>query len=116
MRKYKYNIHLSKRETGILENILRKYIDEQIIDNKLNKIENLTRIKIYQSLFIKLNKKAAIDHGWMTLDWKYIFERRKKDLIQNAQDKLLQIQSGHTIKAEYEDIHHFNSYERLKNY
>jgi len=114
MRKYKNNIHLSKRETGVLTEVLREYIDNKIKNTDPEAINNLIFINTLERLFVKLNEKHWSDNGWMTLDWDHIFQRRKVKLIRNNRDKMLELNAKHIVKTNYEDIRHFNSFEKLK--
>jgi len=114
MRRYKNNIHLSKRETGILTEIFQEYIDNKIKNTDPDDICNLIVINTFERLFIKLNEKTCSDTGWMDLDWKWIFKKRKTKLIQNNLAKMLELNAEHIVKSDYQDIGHFNSYEKLK--
>ena len=114
MRRYKNNIHLSKRETGILTEIFREYIDNTTKNTDPDEICNLIVINTLERLFIKLNEKVCIDNGWMELDWEHIFQERKTKLIRNNRDKMLELNAKHIVKTDYQDIGHFNSYEKLK--
>tara|TARA_R110000787_G_scaffold170399_3_gene283097 strand:- start:611 stop:976 length:366 start_codon:yes stop_codon:yes gene_type:complete len=114
MRKYKNNIHLSKRETGILAEILREHIDNKSRNTDPDEICNLIFINTLERLFIKLNEKVCFNNGWMELNWEWIFQKRKTELIRNNRDKMLELNAKHIVKTDYEDIGHFNSYEKLK--
>lgn len=114
MKKYNNNIHISKTEMSVLSEIISEYVTSTIDCKDPQKISNLTRINALGRLFVKIFKKDFSNKGYMMLDWDYIFENRKIDLIRTNRDKLLEIQSKHIIRTEYADLHHFNSYEKLK--
>ncbi len=114
MRNYENNIHLSKTEIRLLSEIINEHIKNDIDDNDPQRISNLTRINALGRLYIKVNEKDYTNHGWGNLDWNYIFDKWKIDLIRVNRDKLLEIQSKHIVRSKYKDIHHLNSYEKVK--
>ena len=114
MRKYKDNIHLSKTETNVLIDALEDYINNNIENNESNIVSNLIVINALERLYIKLNEKHDKDYGYGWIDYKYCFKQRKIELIRSNRDKLLEANSKHIIKDNYQNIHHFNSYEKLK--
>jgi hypothetical protein len=114
MRNYENNIHLSRTEITILTEIISDYIKNDIDCKDPQRISNLTRINALGRLYKKINEKHYMNKGWGNLDWDYIFNKWKIDLIRANRDKLLQIQSKHIVRSEYKDIHHLNAYEKLK--
>lgn len=114
MRNYENNIHFSKTEITILSEIINDYIKSEQDCKNPQRISNLTRINALGRLYKKINEKHYINKGWGNLDWNYIFDKWKIDLIRINRDKLLEIQSKHIVRSEYKDIHHLNAYEKLK--
>ena len=114
MRNYENNIHFSKTEITILSEIINDYIKSEQDCKDPQRISNLTRINALGRLYKKINEKHYINKGWGNLDWNYIFDKWKIDLIRINRDKLLEIQSKHIVRSKYKDIHHLNSYEKLK--
>ena len=114
MKRYDNNIHISKTEITILTEIISDYIRNDINCKDPRRISNLIRINALGRLYTKLNEKNNTNHGWGNLDWEYIFNKWKTDLIRVSRDKLLQIQSKHIVRTKYKDLHHLNSYEKLK--
>jgi len=114
MKKYNNNIHISKTEMSVLSEIMSDYVNNTIDCKDPQKISNLIRINAIARLCIKIYTKDYFNKGYMMPDWEYIIKNLKIKMIRTNRDKLLEIQSKHIILTEYKDLHHFNSYEKLK--
>jgi aspartyl/asparaginyl beta-hydroxylase (cupin superfamily) len=114
MKKYNNNIHISKTEMSVLSEIMSDYVNNTIDCKDPQKISNLIRINAIARLCIKIFTKDYLNKGYMMPDWEYIIKNWKIKMIRTNRDKLLEIQSKHIILTEYKDLHHFNSYEKLK--
>ena len=119
---YKKNIHLSHTQqliiNGLIQDSTFQYINSLKPDKDIDATEeiwNASYINIYFDLFKKIcnNLSKRDSFYYHNSDYYKLWQDRVSEC---SRDKILLLNSKHTVKKEFRDLAHFNRWEKLRTF
>lgn len=112
---YKNNIHLSKNELFIIQDMIGLYIENKINDNS-NSVLNYSVINLIKNIYLKIANKHDELSRYNYINHDKVINSWKNELMEKSRDKILEFNNNHNVKTDFYDITDFNRWEKIRTY
>ena len=120
--KYKKNIHLSHTQLliihGLIQDSTLQYINSLQPDKDIDGLENIwnaSYINIYFKLFEKINYYLSKRDSFYYHNPDY-YKLWKDRVSECSRDKILLLNSEHSVTTEFRDLADFNRWEKVRTF